>query len=91
MTGNQKDVLTRWAKVLIVDGVMGLIYHTFNSDNENYQIRCTIKTNGVEISVNLGKAKPFTQSQFDATGEGLVRSAIMAARNFGFTPQRMAE
>lgn len=75
----------RWAKVLIVDGVMALIRHG-STDDDGYEIRCTIQCEGAESSVALQRDRPFPQEALDAVGVGLVREVIRSARRLGLRP-----
>lgn len=81
----------RWAQVLVVDGVMGMIYHAFNSDDDRYQIRCTIKAQGTEITISVERRRPFTQPEFDAAGEDMVRLAISQAGDIGLKADMVEE
>ncbi|HEL3751688.1 TPA: hypothetical protein UMV35_004029 [Stenotrophomonas maltophilia] len=75
----------RWAKVLIVDGVMALVRHG-STDDDGYEIRCSIQCEGAESSVALLGNHPFPQEAFDAAGVELVREVIRSARHFGLRP-----
>jgi|GEM_PF-1723701 len=75
----------RWAKVLIVDGVMALIRHG-STDDDGYEIRCTIQCDGAESSVAVQGDRPFPQEAIDAVGVSLVREVIRSARRFGLKP-----
>lgn len=80
----------RWAKVLIVDGVMAVIRHA-GTDDDGYEIRCSIQCDGAETSAALQKSQPFSQEAFDEAGADLVRAVIFAAGEFGLTPTRVSD
>jgi len=79
--------LARWAKVEIVNGVMGMVYHTYDSDQDQYTIHCVIQDDVGEVDVKVSREKPWTQQEFDAMdAAGMIASCIGAAREIGFEP-----
>ncbi|MGN0864179.1 MAG: hypothetical protein ACI4N1_12805 [Stenotrophomonas koreensis] len=76
----------RWAKVLVVDGVMASIQHVWDGDNEQYAIVCKIQCDGMEFKAALEGDEPFPQAVFDQVGDDLVRACIKSARDFGLQP-----
>jgi len=79
--------MARWAKVEVVNGVMGMIYHTYDTDQDQYVIHCMIQTDVGEFAINAGRKEPWTQQQFDAINfAGMVTSCVETAREMGFEP-----
>jgi len=79
--------LARWAKVVVVDGVMALIYHNYDSEDGCYAIHCVIQASVGEVDTKIRRRKAWTQKEFDRIdSDVLVRSAIGGIRNMGFEP-----
>ena len=88
---SRADFPRRWAKVLVVDGVMASIQHVWDGETEQYAIVCTIQTDGAEFATKLGRDEPHSQEDFDRFGDDQVRACISTARKFGFEPLTVAE
>ena len=91
---HNQDPPKRWAKVLVVDGVLALLWHRASQDEDDedgYEIRCIVRGEGAETSIAISREYPFTQAEFDSVGDALARRAIDHATNFGMPPEQMGE
>lgn len=84
---DQRDVVRRWARTVVVNDVLGLIYHTFDGEKEQDLIIVMIQADGASVTTRIGRKRPFTQAEFDAIkAEELVRAVIRSAADMGLEP-----
>ncbi|RPE74654.1 hypothetical protein [Vulcaniibacterium tengchongense] len=82
----RNDAPRRWARTVVIDGVLALLTHTYDSDAERYCIGCTVQADHAEVSIKIHLSKPATQDAFDDAATWLPQQCLERVKQFGMTP-----